>query len=218
LYKTFLAFLVGFICYMSGYYGQKTEQTDGMTVTRENMQVALTFDDGPSVYTSELLTELKKLGVKASFFLLGQNITGHEEVIRQMKADGHLIGNHTYEHVSMKAVGDEKAVELIERTGNQIFEITGQYPCFVRPPYGEWKEDLEYTVCMVPVFWSVDSMDWQLQNTEAIVERVERQVEGGDIILMHDSFETSVEAAVRIVRDLREGGYEFVTVEEMVFR
>ena len=87
---------------------------------------------------------------------------------------------------------------------------------YLRPPYGDWNEQLECRVNLTPVLWNVDSLDWKLQNTERIVRQVEKDVKSGDIILMHDIFKTSVEAALRIVDDLQKQGYEFVTVEELM--
>lgn len=182
----------------------------------EAPKVALTFDDGPTIYTETLLEGLKERGIRASFFLLGRNIPGQEAVIREMYADGHLIGNHTYNHVQLTRLSKDEAREEIEKTSGLIYEITGQYPIFVRPPYGEWRKDLEYAVTMLPVFWSIDPRDWNTQDTDAVVRNVEKKVEDGSIILLHDSSESSVKAALRIADDLAGKGYQFVTAEEML--
>lgn len=94
--------------------------------------------------------------------------------------------------------------------------ITGMRPEYLRPPYGDWNEGLECRLDLTPVFWTVDSLDWKLKNTEKIVKRVEKYVGNGDIILMHDIFPTSVEAALELVDILQEQGYQFVTVEELL--
>ncbi|MGI6069876.1 MAG: polysaccharide deacetylase family protein [Blautia sp.] len=182
----------------------------------EPPKLALTFDDGPSIYTESLLEGLKERGVKASFFLLGKNIQGKEDVVKEIYQEGHLIGNHTFNHVQLTKLSQKEAQAEIEKTSSLIYTITGQYTTFVRPPYGEWREDLEYAVTMLPVFWSVDPMDWNTDNADAVVKKVESKVEEGDIILLHDSSKSSVQAALRIVDDLTAKGYEFVTVEEML--
>ena len=106
--------------------------------------IALTFDDGPhGECTGRLLDGLKARGVKATFFLMGQNIEGNEELVRRMQEEGHLIGNHGYEHVQMTRAGQEKACQAVDRTGEMIAAITGQKPHYLRPPYGDWNEDLE---------------------------------------------------------------------------
>ena len=90
------------------------------------------------------------------------------------------------------------------------------YSSFVRPPFGAWKKNLDFCITMIPVSWNVDSLDWKLQNIEKIVKRVVKDVEEDDIILMHDIFDTSVEAALKITDTLSEEGYEFVTVDELL--
>lgn len=183
---------------------------------RENPRVALTFDDGPSNYTASLLDGLRKRGVRATFFLQGQCIEGKEEVIKQMQEDGHLIGNHTFHHVQLTKLSDEQAKQEVVSTSNAIYEITGIYTSYIRPPFGEWKKGLDYNVTMIPVLWTIDSRDWYTQNTPVIVNEVMKQVEDGDIILMHDCYKTSVESALQIVDQLKEQGYELVTVDEMI--
>lgn len=185
-------------------------------MAKESPRVALTFDDGPSDYTISLLGELKDRGVKASFFLQGQCIEGREETIRQMQEDGHLIGNHTFHHVQLTKLSDEKAKQEVISTSNAIYKITGVYTSYIRPPFGEWKKGLDYNVTMIPVLWTIDSRDWCTKNTPVIVNDVMKKVKDGDIILMHDCFKTSVESALLIVDRLKQEGYEFVTVDEMI--
>ena len=181
------------------------------------LQVALTFDDGPhQTCTPALLNGLKQRGVKATFFLMGENIAGKEPLVQRMQAEGHLIGNHGYRHIQMTKEEAEQACADIEQTEKLIQSITGKRPEYLRPPYGDWNEQLECRVNLTTVLWNVDSLDWKFQNTDRIVRRVEKDVNDGDIILMHDIFPTSVEAALRIVDDLQKQGYEFVTVEELL--
>lgn len=179
--------------------------------------VALTFDDGPhKIYTKQLLEGLRERGIHATFFLMGENLEGNEELIRKMKQDGHLIGNHSFCHVELTKAGTEAVCRDVEKTGEMIKKLTGQYPQYLRPPYGDWSEELEEKLDLETVFWTVDSLDWKLQNTEKIVKRVEKSVKNGDIILMHDIFSTSVEAALQLVDELRSQGYQFVTVDELM--
>lgn len=133
-----------------------------------------------------------------------------------MKQDGHLIGNHSFCHVELTKAGTEAVCRDVEKTGEMIKNLTGQYPQYLRPPYGDWSEELEEKLDLETVFWTVDSLDWKLQNTEKIVKRVEKSVKNGDIILMHDIFPTSVEAALQLVDELQSQGYQFVTVDELM--
>lgn len=183
----------------------------------EHPKIALTFDDGPSKkYTPMLLDGLKERGVHVSFFLMGKNIEGNEELVRRIQEEGHLIGNHTYSHVELSKVSKAEAKEEIERTSNEIYEITGVYPVYMRPPFGSWRKDLELSVEMLPVFWSVDTLDWESKNVSSVMSIVEKQAQDGSIILMHDGYATSVEAALKIVDEFTEKGYEFVTVDEFL--
>lgn len=125
-----------------------------------NKQIALTFDDGPnSIYTPRLLDGLRKRGVHATFFLLGENVIGKEAIVKQMQEDGHLIGNHGYSHVQMSKESISNACEQIEENNRQIEDITGIRPQYLRPPYGSWNEDLECTTNMTVVLWDVDTFD-----------------------------------------------------------
>ncbi len=178
---------------------------------------ALTFDDGPdSRYTPLLLDGLRERGIRASFFLMGERIPGNEELVRRMKREGHLIGNHGYRHEQLTHLRPEQAWEEIERTNRLLEEITGERPRYLRPPYGAWNEGLENQLDMTSVFWSVDSLDWELQDKKRIVERVLKDLEDGDMILMHDIFSTSVEAALELADRLTAEGYLFVTADELL--
>jgi peptidoglycan/xylan/chitin deacetylase (PgdA/CDA1 family) len=183
----------------------------------EAPQVALTFDDGPNaIYTPQLLDGLKERDVHATFFLMGENIEGQEELVKRMQQEGHLIGNHTYSHVQLNQIARETAKQEVEKTSNLIYEITGVYPVYLRPPYGAWPKNLDFAVEMIPVFWSVDTLDWESRSVSAIMRIVNDEVEDGSIILMHDAYPTSVEAAFQIVDQLKAQGYVFVTVEELL--
>lgn len=206
------------VVYVSGA-GRKTGQIDLETSAEcsdEMPQLALTFDDGPSEYTITLSEGLKERGVQATFFLLGENMERNEAAVKQLALDGHLLGNHSYHHVQLNKLSQSKACQEIVKTNNLIYEYTGIYPMYVRPPYGEWDTKLDCGIDMIPVFWSVDSLDWKLKNTDQIVKKVLAQVEDGDIILMHDGYSTSVEAAFQIVDNLKKEGFRFVTADKMI--
>lgn len=183
----------------------------------ETRRIALTFDDGPHPYYTDLLLDgLAERGVKVTFFLLGENIEGREDVIRRMSEEGHLIGNHTFYHVDINSLSMEEACAEIRDTSEAIRAITGQQVEYVRPPYGNWNKELECQVMMIPVFWTLDTLDWKVKNTDRIVREVLEDVEENDVILMHDSYRTTVEAALRIVDELQKEGYEFVTADELI--
>ena len=221
LYCIFLAVLI----LMGLFLKKKSDRTQAvnsqsiLAMQAEELppRVALTFDDGPHrIYTRNLLDGLRERGVKATFFVVGENIPGNEDLIRQMEADGHLIGNHTYNHVQLDKISKEAAKEEIETTNQKIFEITGVYPAWLRPPYGEWRKNLDFYVEMFPVLWDVDTLDWKSKNVDSIMKIVRSEVSDGAVILMHDAYQSSVDAALQIVDLLMAEEYEFVTVEELI--
>lgn len=180
-------------------------------------QIALTFDDGPhSVYTPRLLDGLRKRGVHATFFILGENVEGKEAILKQMKVDGHLIGNHGFTHVQMSKESVITACQQIERNNRQIEEITGTRPEYLRPPYGSWNDELECTTDMTVVLWNLDPLDWKTKSVKKTVRYIVKRVEPGDIILLHDVYPTSVEAALEVIDTLTKQGYTFVTVDELL--
>ena len=188
-----------------------------MEQSQAHPEVALTFDDGPSPkYTPLLLDGLKERNVRATFFLLGQNVKENQELVQRMQAEGHLLGNHTYNHVQLNRIPETTARQEILKTNNEIYEATGKYPEYMRPPYGAWKKNMELCVEMLPVFWDIDTLDWKSQNVDAILKAAGEEPEDGSIILMHDEYQTSVEAALLLVDRLKEKGYEFVTVDELI--
>ena len=188
-----------------------------MEQSQAHPEVALTFDDGPSPkYTPLLLDGLKERNVRATFFLLGKNVKENQELVQRMQAEGHLLGNHTYNHVQLNKIPETTARQEILKTNNEIYEATGKYPEYMRPPYGAWKKNMELCVEMLPVFWDIDTLDWKSQNVDAILKAAGEEPEDCSIILMHDEYQTSVEAALLIIDRLKEKGYEFVTVDELI--
>lgn len=184
----------------------------------EVKRIALTFDDGPhSSYTERLLDGLKERDVVATFFVTGEHAALHPEVIKRMQEEGHVIGNHTYSHIQLRQDNREAFKKELQKTNQVLKELTGEDVVYVRPPYGSWDKELEKELNMIPVLWSVDPLDWCTGNVQTVVGRVKEKVKDNSIILMHDYYDTSVTAALQIVDELLEEGYEFVTVEEMLF-
>ena len=194
----------------------KDNQTEEQNL--EKKKVALTFDDGPHPqYTPEMIAGLKERNVKATFFLLGQEVEKYPEIVKQLHEEGHQIGNHSYKHAQLSKLSMEQACQQVTRTNEMIFDITGVYPSYIRPPFGDWHEKLDCEVNMVEVLWDVDTLDWSSKNHAQIVNKVLKNIKENDIILMHDGYETSVTAAMEIIDTLKKQGYEFVTVDELIF-
>lgn len=183
----------------------------------EAPKIALTFDDGPSTaWTPALLDGLKERGVKATFFLIGENADKNPEIVKRMAEEGHLIGNHTYHHVELTKVSENEARLELADTSAVIVRITGKEPEYMRPPFGAWQRKLEQEIQMLPVLWTIDPLDWTTENQDEIVNKVVTEAEENDIILLHDCYKSSIEAGLRIVDILQEEGFVFVTVDELL--
>lgn len=179
--------------------------------------VALTFDDGPrSSTTGPLLDGLALREVPATFFLVGNRIPGNEDLVRRMAAEGHQIGIHTYDHVELKGLSRRDFDLQVGKTRALITGLAGEGNYWLRPPYGL----LDKTAvgwCGGPVIlWSVDPEDWKDSDVDRVVAAVVEHVSDGDIILLHDLFPSSAQAALRIVDTLLDRGYCFVTVEQLM--
>lgn len=181
-------------------------------------KIALTFDDGPHpYYTEQLLDGLKKRGARATFFVMGKQAEAYPELVLRMQEEGHLIGNHTYSHVQLNKKNRETFKEELVRTNELLLGITGEEPQYVRPPYGSWDKSFESELMMIPVLWTIDPMDWCSSDVNGIVRKVTKKAEDNAVILMHDEYKSSVTAALEIVDVLQKQGYEFVTVDEILF-
>ena len=191
-----------------------------MIVTGEKdvyRKIAFPFDDGPHpIYTPELLEGLKERGVVATFFVTGANATLYPELIEQMREDGHVIGNHTYHHEQLSSVGEEIFIQELKETNRVLEGILEEEVVYVRPPFGDWAKSIEQEINMLPVLWDIDPLDWCTGNSNQIVKRVLDKAEENSIILMHDEYAASVEAALEIIDKLKAHGYEFVTVDQIL--
>ena len=185
------------------------------TAPAEPMYLALTFDDGPSPqYTPRLLDGLKQRGVHATFFLIGQQVQDYPELVQRIRAEGHQIGNHTYDHAPLDRLSCGEAMADLSRCDGVLQELAGEGTYWVRPPYGFITEE-ELAAWRTPMlYWSVDTCDWECRDVQKVFAAI-CQARDGDVILLHDCYGTSVEAALQAIDCLSEQGVEFVTVEEL---
>ena len=198
----------------------EVRETDGSAVAKveESKKIALTFDDGPHPsYTEQLLDGLKERGVHATFFVTGEHAALHPDIIKRMQEEGHLIGNHTYSHIQLRKDNRDAFKQELIKTNAILKEITGEDVEFVRPPYGSWDKSFEAELNMFPVLWTIDPLDWCSENADCVAKRIVDKAGENDIILMHDYYDSSVTAAFEVVDELLKEGYEFVTVEEILF-
>jgi peptidoglycan/xylan/chitin deacetylase (PgdA/CDA1 family) len=188
---------------------------------RRGKQIALTFDDGPAGDTPRFLDELKHLKIKATFFMIGQQVGGHGAVLKRMLAEGHELGNHSWNHSDLGA-GGGAAAQQISSTNRAIKRASGFKPCLMRPPYGSTSGSLASTVRaqhMTSVLWDVDPQDWRTPGTGVIVNTIRGQTHAGSIILEHDgggNRSQTLAALPQYVKTLKARGYKFVTVSELL--
>lgn len=209
--------LTAVMCYLHLSDMNNNEITKKTSAVYDEKIIAITFDDGPGYNsTRRLLDGLKERNVVASFFVVGENAENNKELIKRMYNEGHLICNHTYTHIDLSKIDKKEALEEITRTNALIESITGEKPSYIRPPGGAWDEKMFFEVDMTPVFWTVDPCDWKRTDVEGIVNDVVNSVSDGSIILLHDIYDTSVAAALEIIDRLKDKGYLFVTVDEIL--
>ena len=154
--------------------------------------------------------------MKATFFLIGRQIEGNEALVRHMAESGHQVGNHTFNHVQLQGCDPDTLIQEINKTEVLLTDILGEGTYWLRPPYGAIGGREKAMVRTPMVYWSVDPEDWKVLDAERVAEHVCSHVQDGDIILLHDFYPTSVEAALQIVDRLTAEGYTFVTVEELL--
>lgn len=181
------------------------------------MRLALTFDDGPKASTTSVLLDgLAQRGVKATFFLIGQQLPGNEDLVRRMASDGHQIGLHSLTHVKLQGLSPADLREELDRERTALENLLGPCEFWLRPPYGLWDEGLRRFVQTPIVLWSVDPEDWNHPDPQRVAAHILSHVQDGDIILLHDIYPESVEAALTVVDTLLEQGCVFLTVDELL--
>jgi len=184
-------------------------------------EIALTIDDGPSPYTWQMLSVLRQYGIHATFFVVGQNVQNYPDLVQQELADGHLVGNHTWDHADLTRLSANAIRREISKTSAFLQQTAGFQPTFFRPPYGAINNEVQAqasSLGLTSTLWSVDPQDWTTPGTQIIIKRVLNQVQNGSIILMHDGGgdrSQSIAALQTIIPTLLQRGYHFVTVQQL---
>ena len=177
--------------------------------------VALTYDDGPSIYTDQILDVYEEYGQRCTFFIVGDRISWNEDQAIREAELGCEQGNHTYSHDRLTSLDADGQLEVLKGTDDELIRISGKPSTCLRPPEGRWDDTLK-EVCDCPIIlWSVDSRDWESRDADKICGKIIGQVKDGDIVLMHDLYQATADATERIVPALLDDGFQLVTVEEM---
>ena len=183
--------------------------------------IAMTFDDGPSAtLTPKLLELLAAHHIKATFFVIGENVAEHPEIVARAAREGHEIGNHSWSHPNFGKMSDEGVRSQLQRTDDAIKSASGSRPTLMRPPYGSitarqkhWiHNDFGYRV----ILWDVDPLDWKRPGPAVVRNRILKETRPGSIVLSHDIHPGTIEAMPSTLDELESKGFKFVTVSELI--
>lgn len=209
--------------------GEVLEPVQDVQLTSVNVRpeggrrvVALTFDDGPSAYTQRYLDILSKYGARATFFCLGSQIPGREDLVRAIRDQGSQVASHTQNHRELTALGPDELRPEVTDAFSAISSAGGGDTTVMRPPYGALGAEAWVAsggTFSASVIWNLDSLDWERPGVDAIVENSTRGISSGDIVLMHDgggNRDQNLEALPKIIERLQAEGYELVTIDELL--
>lgn len=229
IFFTLLLFSLYYI--ESGYPGLHNKQDRKGRVywhgPRNERKIALTFDDGPSEYTSKILDILKKYNVKAAFFVVGMNAERYPDIIKREVQEGHILGNHSYSHPDMQIEIPNLIKKQFDKTEEVVKNITGLELYLFRPPYGvdnPWvfkeAEERGYVI----IKWSISGEDWETKRADKVAKRITKNTQNGSIILLHDGrrlkrnpdCRSTLGALPIIINYLLKKGYQFVTIPELL--
>lgn len=186
------------------------------TIDPSRPMVALTFDDGPQTdVDNRILDCLAKYGGKATFFMVGDRVASRAGVVQRMAAEGHELANHTLNHKYLNKVSAAEVRAQVQQCNDVIESVSGVRPTLMRLPGGIHNESIRANVQMPMIQWSIDTLDWKTRNADKTVAAVVGKVKDGDIVLMHDLYSPTGDAAERIIAELTNQGYQLVTVSEL---
>ena len=180
--------------------------------------VALTWDDGPkSSVGNHLMDVLEANNGRGTFFVVGERIDKDPDEVKRMVADGHEVGNHSWDHDEKLS---KKGVDYIrsefDKTNQKVQELTGVTPTLARLPGGIASEDVKSTLTMPMIFWSIDTLDWKTKNAQSTINAIQGNIKDGDIILMHELYDATSQACDSVIPWLNQQGYQMVTVSELI--
>jgi len=207
-----------------GKNGHKTPTEQNITfssVHTDGPYIAMTFDDGPSAtLTPKLLDLLAARHIKVTFFVIGENVAEHPEIVARAAREGHEIGNHSWSHPNFAKMSQESVRSQLQRTDDAIKNATGKRPTLMRPPYGSLTErekhwihdEFGYQI----ILWDVDPYDWKRPGPAVVRNRILKETRPGSIVLSHDIHPGTIEAMPSTLDALEAKGFKFVTVSELI--
>ena len=196
--------------YYFGEDGAVYREIDG-----DKPMVALTYDDGPSIYTNQIIDVFVEYNQRCTFFIVGDRISWNEEPAIREAELGFEQGNHTYSHSRLTDLDAEGQIAALKGTDDELIRISGSASTCLRPPEGRWDDTLKEVSGQPIILWSIDSEDWKSRDCDTVCSRIIGKVKDGDIVLMHDLYQSTADATEKIVPALVEAGFQCVTVEEL---
>lgn len=195
------------------YFNEKGVLT--RKIDKNKKMVALTYDDGPSIYTPRILKTLKENNSVATFFAVGNRVPMYSDTVKKAYDMGCEIGNHTYEHKSLPNLSETEVKRQISKTNKEVKKAIGEKPVIMRPTGGATNNNIKKWVGMPSIIWSIDTLDWKTRNADSTKRAVLDHVKDGDIVLMHDLYSATATASETIIPELVRRGYQLVTVSEL---
>lgn len=218
MYKKILTILCIFVCISCKKNNINyiyTNISSNKVIDINQKVVALTFDDGPTKYTNEILDILKENDACATFFIVGNKIDMYENTLNKMIKNSNEIGNHTYSHKWLTKLDNDELENEINKTQDILYNKFKYTPTNFRPTYGGINKKIQKNIKLNIVMWNIDTRDWKYKNINTIVNRATKNTDDLDIILMHDTKKRTVDSLKKILPILKEKGFTFVTVEEL---
>jgi peptidoglycan/xylan/chitin deacetylase (PgdA/CDA1 family) len=187
----------------------------------DQKEIAISFDDGPSShYTTEILQLLKQDNIKATFFCIGNRITGNERIITKIKEEGHIIGNHSYSHhFWFDIFSSKKMLDDLKKMDQETERVIGILPKLFRPPYGVTNPNLKKAIIKgdyTPVGWSVRSMETIIRNEKELLDRINRSLKPGAVFLFHDTSKITVNILPEFIREVKIKGYHIIPLDKLL--
>ena len=191
------------------------------SATTDQKEIAISFDDGPSSnYTTEILQLLKQDNVKATFFCIGNRIAGNESILKKIKEEGHIIGNHSYSHhFWFDIFSSKKMLDDLKKMDQETERVIGMLPKLFRPPYGVTNPNLKKAIIKgdyIPVGWSVRSMDTVIRNEKKLLDKINRSLKPGAVFLFHDTSKTTVNVLPEFIREVKNKGYHIIPLDKLL--
>ena len=197
--------------------GKGTKKWIRTDLDKNKPMIALSFDDGPyTPVTSKILKTLKKYDSRATFFVVGNRIQTYSKVLKESYDMGNQIGSHTYDHEDLSKKNKTQLAAEMKKTNKELRSVIGCNANLIRPPYGNISDLMRKSIKIPMIYWSIDTDDWKWRNAAKVLDEC-RNVQDGDIILMHDLYSSTAQAVKKLVPRLKKKGYQLVTIDEMFY-